>query len=264
MNSSLYKCLVMHNRLEPVSHRFHYRIFMFYLDLDELPALARKLWFFGYNRFNIFNFRDKDHLQLPVENADKSKGIKRQILDYLRSQDVELEKGKIMLLTNLCTWGYQFNPVSFYYCFDENGELACAVVEVCNTYHEMKLYFLSKEQIKGDHIQLNTTKYFYVSPFIDMDTNFDFNLQIPKDKLHIKIDDYKEGRRFFLSTLTGEKRSLSNGNLLWFAIRFPFITIQIITLIHWNALKLWLKKLPFHRKKSNQNLQRDVLRPYPN
>src|SRR5687768_4834371 len=103
----------MHNRLEPKKNRFHYSVFMFYLDLDEIDGLAKKLWLMSRNRFNAFNFREKDHLQLPKDAPDKSKNVKQHITDYLRSQNVELGNGKIMLLTNLCTFGYQFNPVSF-------------------------------------------------------------------------------------------------------------------------------------------------------
>src|SRR6185503_13745312 len=147
MNSCLYKARVMHHRLAPKQHSFHYNVFMFYLDLDEIDGLAKRLKFL-------------------------------------------IRNGRIMVLTNLCTLGYQFNPVSFYFCYDEENNPICSVVEVCNTFLEMKPYFLGKNAMAGDTFRLNTTKYFYVSPFIEMDTNFDFDLQIPGDKLKIKIDDY--------------------------------------------------------------------------
>ena len=268
MNSCLYKAQVMHHRTEPKQHRFHYNIFMFYIDLDELDMLTKKLWFVSRNRFNVFNFRDKDHLQLPKENPDRSKKIKEHLLDYLGQNKVELRNPRIMLMTNLCTLGYQFNPVSFYYCYD-GDDLKCAVVEVSNTFHEMKPYFLSGETFDGKKFHLNTTKYFYVSPFIDHDANFDFNLEVPGDKLNIRIDDYKQdekeasgSKRIFISTLTGKKKKLSNARLLWYAIRFPFITLQVIGLIHWNAMKLWMKKIAYHKKEEHKELQRDVLKPY--
>jgi uncharacterized protein len=264
MNSCLYKCTVMHNRLEPKKNRFHYSVFMFYLDLDEIDTIAKKLWLLSRNRFNIFNFREKDHLQLPREAPDRNKTVKQHITDYLLSEGVEIGNGKIMLLTNLCTLGYQFNPVSFYYCFDEAGKPLCSVVEVCNTFREMKPYFISGEQLCGEKFHLNTTKYFYVSPFIDMDTNFDFNLQIPNDKLNIRIDDYKEGRRFFISTLTGTRKNLNDIRLLWYTLRFPLITLKVITLIHWQAVILWLKKIPYYKKAENKHLQKEVYRPYKN
>lgn len=162
----------------------------------------------------------------------------------------------------MCTFGYQFNPVSFYLVYDKNNKLQCSIVEVCNTFREMKTYFIGEKNFDGKKFHLNTKKYFYVSPFIDHDANFDFNIAPPDEKLNIRIDDYKNDNRIFISTLTGEKKTMSNLRLFWYAIRFPLITLQVITLIHFNALKLWLKKIPFHRKKDNPELQREVMRPF--
>jgi DUF1365 family protein len=254
----------MHNRLEPKKNRFHYSVFMFWLDLDEIDMVSKRLKLISRNKFNFFNFRDKDHLQFPKEAPDTSKNVKEHITGYLKENGIELGSGRIMLLTNLCTLGYQFNPVSFYYCFDQAGAPLCAVVEVCNTFGEMKPYFIGKEQLTGDKFHLNTTKHFYVSPFIDMDANFDFTLHIPGEKLNIRIDDYKEGRRFFISTLTGDQKELTDARLLWFLIRFPFITLKVITLIHWQAIILWLKKIPYHKKSDQADLQKEVFRPYKN
>ena len=117
----------MNHRLAPKQHSFHYNVFMFYLDLDEIGHLAKRLKFMSRNRFNLFNFRDKDHLQLPAEKPDTSKNIREHITDYLKTQGVEIGNGRIMLLTNLCTLGYQFNPVSFYFCYDENNEPFCSI-----------------------------------------------------------------------------------------------------------------------------------------
>ncbi len=250
----------MHHRLQPKKHRFNYNVFMFYIDLDEVEMLSKKLWMFSKNKFNFFSLRDKEHLQLPIENPDTSKSIREQISLYLSQNGVTIGKGRIMLLTNLNILGYNFNPVSFYYCFDENNSPLCVVAEIGNTFGEMKPFLLGQENLTENNYHLNTTKYFYVSPFIDHDTNFDFNLVIPDEKLNIRIDDYKNGERFFISTLTGVKKSINNLNLFWYSIRFPFLTLKIISLIHWNAIKLWLKKIPYHKKSANQDLQKDVYR----
>jgi DUF1365 family protein len=253
----------MHHRLSPKEHRFHYDIFMFYLDLDEIDDLSKNFKLMSRNRFNLFNFRDKDHLQLPKENPDTSKNIRRHITDYLAQNGVAIGNGRIMVLTNLCTMGYQFNPVSFYFCYDEDDRVVCSIVEVCNTFREMKPYFLGADTKQGDEFKLNTGKYFYVSPFIEMDTNFDFDLRVPDEKLKLRIDDYdKEGQRFFISTLSGKCRALTDANLFLYFISFPLITLKVIGLIHWQAMKLWLKKIPYHKKEANQHLQKDVLRPY--
>lgn len=261
MNSCLYKSKVMHNRLAPKKHAFHYNVFMFYIDLDEIEVLQKKLFLLSHNRFNFFSFKDKEHLQLPIDNPDKTKSTKQHIQEYLKQNGVT-NASRIMLLTNLNVLGYNFNPVSFYYCFDEKNVPLCCVAEVSNTFREMKPFFLSKDQLKGDVYHLNTTKYFYVSPFIEHDTNFDFNLAIPGDKLNIRIDDFKDNERFFISTLTGTTKALNNRNLFWYSVRFPFITLQIITLIHWNALLLWLKKIRYYKKSEHPDLQREVFNKY--
>lgn len=252
----------MHNRLKPKQHRFHYNVFMFYIDLDEIDSITKKFWLLSRNKFNFFSFKDKEHLQLPIDAPDTSKTTKEHIIDYLKQNGFEFVDQKIMLLTNLNILGYNFNPVSFYFVVDKNNNPECAVAEVSNTFREMKPYFLGKDKLTGNNFHLNTTKYFYVSPFIDHDTNFDFNLSVPGEKLNIRIDDYKEEERFFISTLTGLKKDLSNANLLLYSLRFPFLTLRIITLIHWQALLLWMKKLPFHKKSKNPDLQRNVFRRY--
>jgi DUF1365 family protein len=263
VNSCLYKARVMHYRLAPKQHSFHYSVFMFYLDLDEIDDVTKRLKFISRNRFNLFNFRDKDHLQLPRENPDTTKDVRQHIAAYLKSNGVDIGDGRIMVLTNLCTLGYQFNPVSFYFCYDDQNQPVCSVVEVCNTFLEMKPYFLGANTKSGSKFKLNTTKYFYVSPFTAMDTNFDFDLDTPDENLQLKIDDYdKQGNRFFISTLSGEKRKLTDGMLLKYFFSFPLITLRVIVSIHWQALKLWLKKIPYHKKADDMPLQKEVYRPY--
>lgn len=246
----------MHNRLEPKKHKFHYNVFMFYIDLDEIDQL-KKYPLISHNKFNFFSFRDKEHLRLPINKPDDSKSTKEHIINYLAQNGVATPK-KIMLLTNLNTLGYNFNPVSFYYCFDEKDQPLCCVAEVSNTFREMKPYFLGKDKYNNNGFKLNTTKLFYVSPFIDHDANFDFDLHVPADKLNIRIDDVKEGKRFFISTLTGTKKPLTNANLFWYALRFPLIPLWIMTLIHWNALLLWIKKIRYFKKAEFPELQKDV------
>ncbi|HRG38367.1 MAG TPA: DUF1365 domain-containing protein [Bacteroidia bacterium] len=256
----MYKATVMHHRLEPKKHKFHYDIFMFYIDLDELELLQKKLLFYSNERFNFFSLKRKEHLQLPLESPDTTKSIKQQIKNYLLRNGIDTANGRIMLLTNLNVLGYNFNPVSFYYCFDEKDNPLCALAEVGNTFGEMKPFLISKDHLIEGKYNHSIIKHFYVSPFIDHDSHFEFSLTIPAEKLNIRIDDIKDHNRFFISTLTGIRKDLNNINLLWYSIRFPFITLKIITLIHWNALKLWLKKIPYYKKNENQHLQQNVYR----
>ncbi len=265
----------MHHRLTPKKHSFWYHIFQFYIDLDEIELLSKKLRWFSYNQFNLFSFRDRDHIQLetkaesgklndaksPMSNLKLS--VKQQITSYLKVNGVDINDGKIMLLTNLSVLGYNFNPVSFYFCFDKIGNPLCTVAEISNTYHEMKMFFFGKDDLVGNTFKRKAEKLFYVSPFIDLDTFFDFKLTIPDEKLNIQIDDYdKDGKRFFLSTLNGDRMPLTNANMLKFFFSLPMVPLRIMGLIHWQAFKLWVKKVNYHPKSANQELQKDVYKPY--
>jgi DUF1365 family protein len=262
MNSCLYKARIMHHRMEPKKHRFHYNVYMFYICLEELDEMSGRFRLMSRNRFNLFNFKDSEHLQLPREQPDKSKKIREHILTYLQENGVKQIPARIMLLTNLNTLGYNFNPVSFYFCYDESGTAFCAIAEISNTFGEMKPYLLKNQEVDGSGFHLNTTKYFYVSPFFDHDTSFDFNLSLPGEKLNIRVDDLKEERKIFISTLTGTRKVLSDANMLRYFFSIPFITLQVITLIHWNAALLWLKKIPYRKKAERADLQREVYKPY--
>ncbi|NUN70802.1 MAG: DUF1365 family protein, partial [Bacteroidetes bacterium] len=135
----------------------------------------------------------------------------------------------------------------------------CVVPEVGNTFGELKPYLLTGQDRTDGVFRKRMTKYFYVSPFIDMDAEFDFLLQVPDERLQVTINDYKDGKKFFLSAVSGERRPLTDARLLWYAVRFPFVTLQVITLIHWQALKLYLRKLRFFRKTDHPELQKEIV-----
>ncbi len=251
MNSRMFDCTVMHHRLEPLKHRFVYNIFMFYLDLDELDELDSGLTFFSSRRFNLFALRGRDHLTFGRSS------IRDNIKEYLKSAGIDA-CGKIFLLTNLRTAGYVFNPVSFYFCFDEKGDPVCVVPEVGNTFGELKPYLLKRDSFRSGMFRERQVKYFYVSPFFDLDTTFEFQLRVPGETLSIRIDDYTDGKKAFASSLTGTERPLTDFNLLRCFFRIPFVTLKVIALIHLNAGLLYLKRLPYHKKSDNPELQKEV------
>jgi DUF1365 family protein len=258
LNSCLYECEVLHHRLSPREHQFNYKVFMFYLDLDEIPSLHDNHMLFSYNRFNWFSFYDRDHLQWPMSDGVNKRTTKQNILDYLLGQGVTEKIERVMLLTNVATLGYSFNPISFYLCFNEKNMPICSVAEVCNTHHEMKLYLLNKDSLIDQTFRKQVSKFFYVSPFTDLSSTFDFIFSVPSDKMNMRVDDYQNGERFLLSSLSGSKKELTDANLLWYGIRFPLITVKIIILIYWQAFILMIKGVPHHKKNFNLHLQKET------
>lgn len=259
VKSCLYECNVMHHRLEPKVHRFSYRIFMFALDLDEIDAVAKKTFGFARNRRSLYEFRDRDHLTLPTLSGGT---VKEHVVAWIAQQGVVLPPDvRITLVTLPRVLGYIFNPVSFYYCYDSAGAPLCAVVQVGNTFREMKPYLLRTPEPSGE-FRLITPKHFYVSPFSELDLAFDFKLKPLGEHLDIHIDDRAGERRVLLSALTGRRVPLTSARLAWLTLKYPLITLKVIALIHWHALLLWLKRLPWHRKAANTQLQRDVLNPH--
>jgi hypothetical protein len=254
--SAIYECEVMHHRLKPREHRFQYNLFYLWLDLDAIDGLAKRLRLFSRNRFNLFSFNDRDHMDYGAGDA------KANVLHFLRENGVDTTPiSSIRLLTFPRVLGYIFNPVCFYYAFDAAGTPLCAVAEVTNTFHEQKPYVLIENE-DGKRFRLTTPKHFYVSPFFGLEVSFDFKLPVPDDHVEIHIDDREAGERVLLTALTGKRRELSDKSLLVCAFKYPLLTLRVIFLIHWHALRLWIKRIPWHRKAARPDLQRDVLRPH--
>ena len=279
MNSRLYECHVMHARFLPKPHRFTYRIFMIAVDLDELPALDRRLHLFSFNRPNLYSFRESDFLPTaePLHNPSagsprsaprqQPSSLKTRVLAYLAERGVDPGPGaRIELVTLPRILGYLFNPVSFYFCHDRTGTCVASIAEVTNTFHEMKPFFLGPEtraaSADSAAFRLRTPKNFYVSPYSDVDVDFDFNLRTPGEKLSVQIDDYIGGDRTLTSTLTGPARPLSDATLAWYMVKYPILTLRIIVLIHWHALLLHFKKIPWFAKAARPSDQRDLHRPH--
>jgi DUF1365 family protein len=272
--SSFYECTVLHERFTPKHHRFVYRLFYFALDLDELSSLHRRLALFSVNRANLFSFRECDFLPTgeplhhPTHNPHataNSASLKSRVRAFCAAHGADLgTDGRVLLITLPRVLGYLFNPVSFYFCFNSAGLLVGAIAEVTNTFHEVKPYFIPPV-IGSDGtitLRLRTPKHFYVSPFSGLDLEFDFALHAPREKLAVRIDDHAAGNRTLHTALTGIRVPLTNLRLAWFLFKYPLITVKIITLIHWQALCLWLKRVPYFSKAADAAAQRDLYRPH--
>lgn len=295
MNSCLYECSVLHARFSPRQHRFLYRIFLFAIDLDELETLHRRLRLFSFNRANLYSFRDADFLPTgePVHNAPapaapappRPSSLKARVVAHLATRGTDLTGGRVVLVTLPRVFGYLFNPVSFYFCYDRAGAPVAALAEVTNTFKEMKPYFLGPAtrtpaplspapspadlppsagagRPGGATFALRTPKHFYVSPFSDVDVAFDFTLRTPAENLSIQIDDYVGAERTLTSTLTGPRRALTGARLAWFTLKYPLLTLRIIGLIHGHAFVLWLKRVPWFAKSARAADQRALYRPH--
>lgn len=259
LRSALYDCRVMHRRLKPKLHHFNYRMFYFALDLDELDEVAKRVRGFGHNRRSLYEFRDSDHLTVP---SKEQCGIRANLAVWLAGQGVTLAlDAQVTFLTMVRMLGYVFNPVSFFFIADADGVPTMAVVQVGNTFRELKPFLLPQPESPG-YFRLTTPKHFYVSPFSDLDIYFDFKLKVPNKHLEIHIDDRDGSDRLLLTSLTGKRVPLTTWNLARLTLRCPLVTLKVITMIHWEAWRLWMKKLPFHRKSANQDLQRGVLLPH--
>ncbi len=244
----------MHHRLKPKEHQFTYHIFMAYLDLDEIPSLSKTNRLFGYNRMNLYSLYDKDHLELGGKN------IKENILIYLKSKGLDGKIEKIRLLTNLRMLGYVFNPVSIYFCFDAQNQPVCVVPEIGNTFGELKPFFIGHDKLQNNRFEDTQQKYFYISPYTDLDDQLEFRLGIPHEKLNIFIDTKKGHEKIVVTSMIGERTPLNPSALLRHTVKFPFVTLKVIFLIHWHAILLFLKGLPHHKKEANADLQREVYR----
>ncbi|MBK9502744.1 MAG: DUF1365 domain-containing protein [Leptospiraceae bacterium] len=251
VNSSLFECKVVHNRLLPKKHAFSYGLFTFALDLDDLENLDKKYFFFGNQKWNLFSYYPKDHF----EYGDN--GFKNGIISYAKENGCNAEITKVVLVSHLRILGYTFNPVCFYFLYDKDNTPVCALIEVHNTFGEMKPFVATNSH--GDfRFYLKTIKHFYVSPFFELDTEFEFKLNPPDEKLNIHIDDYQNGDKVFLSAYLGKRKELTDWNMLFLFLKYPLLTLRVIFLIHWHAMLLYFKKIPFIKKMENPDLQKGV------
>lgn len=242
MKSCIYEGQVRHTRTRPVLHRFRYRVFMMYLDLDELPQLFSKRWFWSAKRTALARFRRSDHIGPVDQSLDES------VRDLVMTETGARPKGPIRLLTNLSYFGFCFNPVSFYYCFGADGStLETIVAEVNNTpWGERDTYVLPAAHNIGKDTawRFQPHKKMHVSPFIPMDIDYDWCFTMPSDRTSVHMANSKDGRRFFDAAITMRRTEISAASLARVLLQFPFMTLKVFLAIYWQAMRLWLKRVP--------------------
>ena len=244
MHSCIYVGQVRHRRFAPQEHTFRYPLFMMLLDLAELPQLFDPYWLWSSRRPAVAWFCRQDYLGPP--DVPLSEAIKTLV----QERSGKVPQGPIRLLTHLRYFGYGFNPVSFYYCFDaQDRYVETVVAQVTNTpWGEVFYYVLEEEHNKGswEKKQHHTPKSFHVSPFMGMDMEYRWYLQSPGKKLVVHIKNYQGGAKLFDATLSLKRKEISSASLSKMLIHYPLMTLKVTVAIYAQAWKLWLKKIPFH------------------
>lgn len=258
LQSCIYKGRVRHRRFMPVDHAFSYDMFMLYLDLDETEKLFTKPWYAGFNRLRIATFKRSDYFQ--PHNTDLKQAVIDRVNEYAHDKECPDQPIKyVRMLTHARYFNLIFNPVSFYYCFDENNTLLAILSEITNTpWGERHAYVLlvgentddREYQLKGDSYHtFQFDKQFHVSPFNPMNMQYNWVISNPQEKLHIHMDNTQASKtgvdKHFDATLMLNKHEWKT----YFSkslIQYPFMTVKVVLGIYWQAFKLWQKKVPFY------------------
>lgn len=242
-HSALYEGRVEHRRVGPRPHAFRNRVFLTYLDLDEADEICDRRWLWSRKRPNLVWFRRADYLgprEVPLREA---------VLDRVEAELGRRPDGAVRMLTHLRTLGYVFNPVTFYYCFDDGENLEAVVAEITNTpWKERHAYVLdarNSEAEAGSGHAWRFAKQFHVSPFFGMDQDYRWRFQEPGASLDVHMTNLEQGRPVFTAGLRLERRPLTALRLASALVRHPFLTFLVPLAIYWHAARLWAKRTPF-------------------
>lgn len=248
MRSTLAQGHVHHRRIAPKAYTFKYGVYYVLLDLDEIDEVERRIIPFRHNAPNVLSFRDSDHM------AREGETLRMAVNRRLTVHGLDPAAVRVSLLTNTRVAGYIFNPVSFYFVRDRASDaLVLVIAEVHNTHGEEHVYELVRESADGVY-RSRTDKQFYVSPFIEMEARYVFEVrELREGAYDLRIDEYRpdsrgpEARPFFQAQLQVSPVPLTNANVARMLARYPLITLQTIGLIHWQGLKLWLRGVKFRK-----------------
>ena len=241
-NSCIYNGSVIHKRFKPKEHFFKYKVFSLFIDLSELEELNKNLKFFSFNKFNLISFHEKDH------GERDGSSLLNWVKLNLRNNNISTENIKIKLLCYPRILGYVFNPLSIFFIYDKDENLISILYEVKNTFSEQHTYVFKVES-ENKLIQNNCSKKFHVSPFIEMNCNYFFRILNPGENLSVKIDQYDQEGKILFASQDGKRSDLTSENLMNSYLKHPLMTFKIISAIHFEAFKLWIKGIKFVKKK---------------
>lgn len=235
--AALYLGEVMHARLKPIGHRFSYCVVSLLIDLDQLEAADRRSPLFGVNRAALYSFHEKDH------GARDGSSLRDHVQRCAALHHIDLTGGRVQLLCYPRLLGYAFNPLSLYFCYRADGALALMIYEVRNTFGEMHSYVLPVRpgEITEAGLRQDQDKQFYVSPFIEMNMRYHFRVSPPGEQIKLRILATDRDGPLFAATFSGLRRTMTTSALLRAFVSLPLVTLKVVSVIHWQALRLWLK-----------------------
>jgi DUF1365 family protein len=235
--AALYVGDVMHARLKPMGHRFSYRVMSLLIDLDRLADADRQSPLFGVNRAALYSFHEADH------GSRDGSSLRAYAQFCATERGIELTDGRVLLLSYPRLLGYTFNPLSVYFCYRADGELALLIYEVRNTFGDIHPYVLpvTPGDISDAGVRQQQDKLFYVSPFIEMAMRYHFRVLPPGERVQLRILETDREGPLLAATFNGSHRALNTKELLRAFFAFPMVTMKIMAAIHWEALWLWLK-----------------------
>ena len=251
MQEGLYRGTVIHRRIKPVRHRFSYRVVSILLDIDMIEQRLSKVRLFSYNKFNLFSFYDNDHGQRDGTS------LRKWVDEELSKQSINLDGGKVYLFSMPRILGYVFNPLSVFLCYKNCGTLGAIIYEVKNTHGEQHCYTVKvlESELESGTIIHEKEKTFFVSPFIGMEARYRFRIATKDKQLSFFIRVYSAIGDLMVATLRAEAFQLSDWSLLLVFAKDPIMTFKVIFGIHYEALRLWLKRVPFHKHVPIQDLR---------